>query len=69
MMEKLKDLGEAFCIPISAKKAMFFHAIGSSLSTAMSALMPFAAERLIYSGSAKHIVHLVQILSGTWMAT
>jgi hypothetical protein len=43
---------------------MFFYAIGSSLSTAISALIPFAAERLIYSGSAKYIVYLVQIMSG-----
>jgi hypothetical protein len=64
MTGKLKDLGEAFCIPISAKKAMFFLVIGSSPSTVMSALMLFAAERLTYSGSAKPIVHLGQITSG-----
>jgi hypothetical protein len=33
MTGKLKDVGEASCIPISAKKAMFFLAIGSSPST------------------------------------
>jgi hypothetical protein len=62
-IEKSKGMGEAFYTPIFANRAMFFLVIGSSLFNAISALIPFAAERLTSSGSAKGIVHLVQITS------